>query len=160
MNNSHICLPFPLSFFPFALPIVPSNLAGALAALFGLRAGVGDDLGADGPLLRIDSSASRANCSSNSCCIIIASASWAVSSSAFSTAVRFLFFAAVAIVPIFYWTKMELRLLAWVTAEGRVINLALAIGAIGIPKSSWLFIVNKVELWWRPLRRLYWERRV
>jgi hypothetical protein len=75
MNNSHICLPFPLSFFLFALPIVPLNLAGALVALLSLGAGVGDDLGADGPLLRIDSSASRANYSFNLYYIIIASAS-------------------------------------------------------------------------------------
>jgi len=158
--NSYICLPFPLFFFPIALPTVLLNLTGALVALFGLRAGVRDDIRGASPLLRMDSSVSRANCLSNSYYIIITSASWAASSSASSTAVRFLFFTTVAIVPIFYWIEMDLRLLAIVTVEGRVINLALANSVIGISKSSWVFIASKAEPWWRPLRGLYWERRV
>jgi S-adenosylhomocysteine hydrolase len=40
---------------------------------------------------------------------------------------------------------MDLRLLAIVTAEGRVINLALASGAMGILKSSWVFIASKED---------------
>jgi hypothetical protein len=42
LSNNYICLLFPLSFFLFTLPIVSSKLTGALVALFGLGAGVGE----------------------------------------------------------------------------------------------------------------------
>jgi hypothetical protein len=42
---------------------------------------------------------------------------------------------------------MDLWLLARVIVEGRVINLVLVNGSMGILKSSWVLIVSKEDPW-------------